>query len=744
MRLTFLDISLIYIYLNLLFSRISSVPEFYKAFLSLPTFFLLPFLIGILLTECSKKILEKDNITLFLTNSNYYIFSLVIGIFFLESVAVIFQLLHLDLLLKNFGYLSLAIATLGFIYLRSSQRSDICPKWAELPVKKHALPSSLLVVFSIIPFLMKMSFVQPPLTTWHSWALPIAQVQCVLRLLNNGFFDLTQRWMEILLTAMCCQLFNVQKPEFFSYNGTVLVTVMLALGTYALTYRFSSKISISLLAGIISIFINAPIGLHEIPAYHFKSNTLLICLYPWVFLLLIELLENRIQSNLRSILSIIIPLVVMFGVLAFLTGSTATNTLYLYGISYEIQKAFIRPLIIIIFPLILMFSTLVKGRLVNHGIIFLSMAVLYTTSESDFIVYFSSIILFIFIFYAHNKGKRFVIHIFSMIFLTIIYLAWIGMITLPDIDLCEIIGYEKPNLVISNFLVKKIVFSDGNTIITRYFLVFGLISLIFSREKMHSLALGALTVTLFLFFFPDYWSNRGLGMTTPFVAFTISIFLEIIPKITNHLFKTRKISVITVCTFTFLFISILLFNLFTPIYTKFSRFPGSHLSYYEYEVAVWLRENTKETEVIISDYWTMMLLNPISNKIWLTDRQFMAESLDPEYKHLLENLRKYIFHASDSSEAYEKILALAEEMKNGIDWTEKYYCKHTNVDTNSISFIIVISPRTITWLKTGEIDVEVPQYPRIDTYYLKVFNDTRYFELLTYIPEKIYVFKVKQ
>jgi len=743
-NLTFFEVSLLYIYICFIMTRIFNVPEIIKATLAFPTFFLLPLLVGVWLVTFIKVWLKTKVFNNVISeNISYFIVCLLTGIFFIELIGVISQILHFNLLLKNIGYLILFIATLGMTHLRVAIH-EITNAYIWPSVKKHIIPISFMLFLSIMPFLMKILFVPPPLTTWSSWSNPISHVQAVLRLLNSGFFDVTQRWMEIILTAVSCQLFNISCPEFFSYAGTLLVTAMLSLGTYALTYRLSSKIFVSSLSGAISIFLNAPIGFQEIPAYHFKSNTLLISLYPWVLLLVIDLLNKRKVNKLRDIMSLVIPIGVFFLGLAFLSGSRVINMLYSCGISYEIQRALIRPLVIMLPPLALIIYALTTNRLKDLAILLLAATVLYTTNEADFIAYISSILLFIFLFYMIDKEKRgrILIRVVSLVVFTIVFLAWNNIITLSDLPISSLIGYSQP-LKLNSFLVKKIVFSDGNSLITRYFFIFGLIILMFFREERYLLALGALTITFSLYFFPDYWTLRILGATTPFIAFAISNNLNLTSKIVNSTFaRHKKIKVVTKCILAGLFIIVITPNLLNPIYTKFSRFPGSRLTSYEYDVAIWLRENTKETEVIVSDYWTMMLLNPLSNKIWLTDRQFMANALDLEYKYLLEELKDEVFKASNSSEAYKKIQFMIKKMRNGIDWTERYYCDYVGINTENIIFLIVLSSRTVKWLETEDMDVMEPQYSGVDPRYLAVFNNTRYFEKLIQISDQIYVFKV--
>jgi len=220
--------------------------------------------------------------------------------------------------------------------------------------------------------------------------------------------------------------------------------------------------------------------------------------------------------------------------------------------------------------------------------------------------------------------------------------------------------------------------------------------------------------------------------------------LDFVSKIAKSVFdRHSRTKVVTTYTLATLLVVAIAPNLLNPLYTKFSKFPASRLAPYEYDVAVWLRDNTKETEIILSDYWTMMLLNPMANKIWLTDKQFMYEPLDQEYKDLLADLKDGIFKAPSGLEAYSKLLALAKDMQVGIDWTEKYYSNYVGINPENITFLIVLSSRTVKWLETESTDIMEPQYSPVNSSYLAIFNDTRYFTLLTRGSEQVYVFKVR-
>jgi hypothetical protein len=745
-HLTFFEASLLYIFAGVILTRVLNISEILKSFFALPVFFLLPLLFGMILVNFGKMLFRSEMQDAIISEvTGYFVFCLLIGIFSIEFIAVMFQILKLSLLLKNIGYLILAMVTSSFLYSKLSSHKIPFGQCLEASIKRHFALLLLIFGFNIAPFLLKISLVQPPLPTWDSWANPIPHVQAVLRLLNTGFFDITQRWVDILFSAMSCQLFNVSQPEFFSYVGTLLVTAIFSLGTYTLAYKFSSNVIISLLSGVVSIFLNFPKGFHEVPAYHFKANTILISLGPWVVLLIIDLLERAKNLSLKNSFVLTAHIVLFFASLAILASSVGISTLYSSGITYETQYTVIRPVVMISVPMAILFiySFSKKKEIGFLATLFLACTVLYTIHESDSLIYISLIVFQVFIFYLlSKKGVGTMFRLFSLVIFLLALLGWNNIISIPDILVSANLGYETYPL--NSFLVKKIVFSDGNALITRYFFILGLVVLIFSRSEKDLFALGILTTIFSIYFFPDYWTARALGATTPFLAYAISKDLDLVSKIVGSVFTGRKrTKAVIACILASLIVVTIAPNLLNPIYIKFSTFPGSRLAPYEYNVAVWLRDNTRETEVILSDYWTMMLLNPVSNKIWLTDRQFMYSYLDQEYKDLLMKLKDSVFKARNSWEAYSELQALANVMREGLDWTEKYYCNYVGVSCKNITFLIILSSRTVEWLETGNMEIMEPQYSSVNPNYLAIFNDTRYFTLLTQIPGQIYVFRVK-
>lgn len=745
-RFFFFATSLFYLYIGLFLTHIFDLPEIFKSLFSLPSFILIPLLIGISFIE-SIKILKK-NILLDLHGASYFALCLLCGLGLLSFLSVLLQLLHLEFLIQNFGYFVLVLSSLFFIVFSYFGKANQLSSELSLLLKRWWKQLFFLCTIAFGLLIYKLTIIPVPFTPWSSWANPIAQIQAVMRFIDQGFFDVTQRWMEIVFSSISCKIFNITCPEFFIYFATLIVTFILAVGTFALAKIFVNKTWVAVICGVFSMFLNSPIGYHEVVTYHFKSNTLLISLMPWIILLAITFF-NKIQvQKFKNVIMLMVPSALFFVGLIIIRSSITYNFLFETGFSYEMQFTLFRPLLTILIPslffcIALLFKT--KPVLTISGVLMFLNAVLYTTNESDFIIYFVAFELFILLYYFLRRTpiySKLSLKIIAVVFSIIIFLIWINVISLPDLHLSSLLGFEQP-IVDNSFDYKKVVLSNGNGLMTLYLLGIGISFLIFSRSKRDSLLLGILIILFGIFFFPEYWSIRMVGMTTPFIALALSKVFESIFRFSYSLpWKKKKIKLTSTFVVVLIVLIVLIPGLLSPIYTKLTSSPPSRLTSYEYEAAVWLRENTRETEIIISDYWTMLLLNPLSNKIWFTDRQFEAKYIDVEYKELLNELKINVFQASNSEDAYCSLLNLTLPIRENIDWTEKYYMNTKDIKQEAVVFLIVLSSRTVEWLKTSDLDVNTPQYLPIDSLYFVPFNDTQKFRELFSIPQQIYIFKV--
>lgn len=719
------------------------LPQLVKSILALPGIVIVPLLVGKSIEDTMRWFVVKRNrdvITL-----SYYVRNWFLGAYFMGCVGVVLQLSRLTIILKNVYLLFIVIILTDLVYDRLTSLRNVCRHEEVMhrlisKLKKHS-PLLLVCSFSIIPFLVKLPSLSPPLTVSGGWMDPVIQTQPSYRLLEKGFMDLSMRWPDYYFLAMTYPIFNVD-PLFLSWSGTLLLTIIYSAGLYLMIYKLSNDVLLSTLTGITGIFLNAPTGLGGI-VYHFKTNSMLYAMYPWVLLLVYEDQKDR-GCKIKAVLKTLSMAVFLFTTLVFFSH-IITKVAGSLGWEYETACYVIRPLTVMSFPLIGLFLSFRPGDFcVNVPLLFTILAVTYSFHEHCSLLYVSGIFVFIFsLQLVKEKWGKNIAMFFSFFVFLFILLRWAGPL--------ENLRFPISNLLLSpadnslpDFQFKRIVFHSGNQKIFRFLTLLGGVLLFFSQGFNDLLALSMLSWSFLVFYFPDFWTVRGLGLLTPFMAFSISkAILPIsgtLKKIADgSTAKTVRVRVFSgLCVF--LIIIVLMPSLMQPLFNRFSITPCSCLADYEYDAAVWLRENTKETEVILSDYWTMMLLNPISNKIWLTSRQMYATVSTRTQMRLLY-IKNDVFNASDSKAAYGNILIYSKHFD--LDWTEKCYADYAGIDPEKLTFLVIVSSRTVKWLEQNVPDVKYPQYSSVPLKYLKMFNDAQYFQLIYTVDERIYIYKVK-
>lgn len=155
---------------------------------------------------------------------------------------------------------------------------------------------------------------------------------------------------------------------------------------------------------------------------------------------------------------------------------------------------------------------------------------------------------------------------------------------------------------------------------------------------------------------------------------------------------------------------------------------------YEYEAALWIKENTPPNTVIISDPVSIEILSGLADRVRIAQIT-MGHLARKENITRLKLIYKILTAESDS-----EIYQLLDTLKNMGITTEQFYQSFYPV--RYPSFIILVSQRTSLWL-----DVEM-RYPIIyfnerpvNMKYISNFLNSDLFELLYKVEGKIYIFK---
>ena len=256
-------------------------------------------------------------------------------------------------------------------------------------------------------------------------------------------------------------------------------------------------------------------------------------------------------------------------------------------------------------------------------------------------------------------------------------------------------------------------------------------------------------VTLLVFFYPEIYELVRLHKEmSPFMAYVLSIGVFSIYGTLKRLFSRPRAFKLMSVIYVAIILIVIMPSLTYPVYVKYYYVPrirmglktNSVMADYEYEAALWLRDHTPQTSRIMSDYKTMLFLTPLSNKIWLTSKQ-MHGSIATTYHQTLWLIKYKVFRAADAETAYRTIQALTSV----VPWEERYYLEYSGINPENLTFIVILSSRTVRWIEQENLDdVHSPEYSNVSSEYLEVFNDTRYFKLIYSVDEKLFVFEVKE
>ncbi len=171
----------------------------------------------------------------------------------------------------------------------------------------------------------------------------------------------------------------------------------------------------------------------------------------------------------------------------------------------------------------------------------------------------------------------------------------------------------------------------------------------------------------------------------------------------------------------------------------------SQLLSYEVDLAFWIYDNTPQEWVksfwwegvtlggttgqvaqskqtlIVSDPYTMFMLEGltgrsqvIDKRVWVDERKYPLESVE-----LMRRLKEEVFMAN-SSTAYKNLIGLKGEFS---------------------TVLVVVTERTSAWINRDKMFIRYPP-SKFDKKALAPFNNTLYFKLVYYIPNKAYVFQM--
>jgi len=728
--------------LSIIFHYIpSSTIGVFACFLSLPSFIIIPYLFGKSVIMSLDKFLWK--LGLFPSDLfSLFIFSWILGSYLAGTLAGLLTLIHFPVLVKNLSFLILAFSGLTIAY-----------KWLKKDTSKNVfrvnIKIPLLVLFIIFmastPVII-IKFYRPfPQALLKNIHMDSLWVQTAYRMLCSGYLEPEIRWPNTLFPYITLSLFRVE-PLHFLWSAPFALAVIFAFGLFSFSYALSKKTEVALLSVLFGMFINIHVGWPGQFILHFKDCQILYAIFPFV---LYSIYKKTIEIESRPIMH--------FKGLALLSAILFSTFIALEKVYVLVSDpnwqyfcvSVIKPISMVILPFLGIFASLRLKDRVRRGLfllIFMYSITFYFWHSEEALLYTLVMLLFVFIcdIVQDKRGRSFVWALAFTAFIYI-YMQWIGIFHVPNIPISGIWNPQIVRADIDVFNVKRICFNFANRAILRVLMVIGGVFTLTSKKRENLIAVAMLAATLLIYFSPEYHTIRAYKEYSPFMAYILSFSIySIYQRLNVFQLKSRpKLNRVLSTLMIVLIVVSILPILDDPLQEACSRWSSSeYVADYEYKTANWIKENLPENTLVVSDYRTMLLMDSLGNKIWVTGKGMHAQSLGSNESKQAINIIKYEIFKANSS---EKVYLSVQKLPALIHVQERSYLSYTGIVSNDLGMIIIVSSRTVKWIEQEGIDdVMDAQYSKVDPKYIEIFENATYFELIYNVDETLYIFRVKR
>lgn len=727
----------------------SLIPEYVWVILAMPLILVIPYKIGNLFTFLITKLTSISS----LTKESKVTDVLLCWIVGLGGVVLISAALQA----LGFFYLFFYVLT-GLLLVELIINPTRLWSFQLSKVSKHKIVAAFVAcAIGILPLIISLQFIPYPLFGLnHDSARAIIQPSILA--IEDQYLMLDVRLPEVMLISIPSFFFNLD-PISVLWMSRFVLAFLFAIGIFLYCQEKVKDLRLSLLAVLISTFIltggTEPTGMlfFDVPAQQFKGTTILYALFPLTLLLI----DQKIQTQQRSLKSMI--------KVTFLVGFVSL-LLYLFLLVEDQMLALPRGMLVfqirpLILPLIFVTSILVGNKLfskrenrLGFNILFMISFVFILIHIHEGLLTVLALFLYILLSSFSSWQKKNLTGIVSPINLARIAAVFVFLyVLLQRMDIIHIDSVTIPYLsakwdVGFSFKFNEFVIGTG-ALILAFFILSQLYLLLVKKVGVIVPSLIA-SIMLFGYFSPIIWGYRLFRIINPFMTIMIVLLLYSLCKIVDRpelsLTIRKKVIPKRLSSILLLFLVVGLFpSLFYPVYDRFA-FRNEFIpdnqpaqTYFlpaEYEAAIFIREQMPRNTIIVSDYFSMWLLTPISNSVWLIDRVMEVEEMNNESQETLRFLKKDILRAESSEKAYERIHLLS----NRIPPESLYHINDAGIE--NFTFIVVISTRTSAWLSQDSLDLSYRTAYSIDPVTFNLFYNHRYFKLLQQIDGQVYIFEV--
>lgn len=723
----------LYLVFGSMVSLVLPLSDFLRSFLALPSWVILPYFVGGFISGLFRLKFDFKGIR------KAGIFSFFLGIYSIVVLAFTLKLLSLFLLLRNFVVLLLM---LSFLYLagktwnksRGRQLSQLIS-----PSKVAILISC--VVVGAIPALISRFPLPFPYGTIETISIPMEQYQPTIRLLETGYMQLPRIYDSISL-AFGSTLFGVD-PLAIIWSSSFLMMAIYSTGLFLFAYALSRNRGLALFVASVGSFINL-YPFRDAP-FLFRSNVFLYVLFPILLYLVYENISKK-EYDKRQVVVAVVFLYALYLVFYFLRWNNSFWQLFvpkdlLYPNEWYshiwLPSTFLAtvlgfPITIILSKHLFRGNSFLKENRILLLVLIFSLTAFMNQEDFIFVFFVFSFVLFSFLI-RDEKG-----HIISRL----LSLLTIGLIVFQrfiyEIPISSPITRVLAPSLLSVFDIYSftqrfiwLIHTANKELVVFLFLV-GATVLLLSKKRTDALALSMLSLALVLYFAPEQYTYRVFKQLSMFMAYSVGVGFIAIHRLlitgdvfgNNHKRRTRNPvthQLLGASLFSLLAVLLLVPSLVSPIFERsfVSEMSKPMVSSSEFEAAMWLRQNTPEYSVIISDYATMQLLAPLADKLMLTAKSWRAEDLnqyDQQTYWLIKNNVLTPLFGDEWSSLNSSDTRTRIDLQNLIQRmhiSEATYSDATGIPWRNSELLLVLSDRTIEWIRQS--DISAISYPSGDS-----------------------------
>jgi hypothetical protein len=682
-----------------------------------------------------------------------------VGIFSLMSVACTLQALSLHTVLRQLYAIALLVALsecLATMACRVAHRQVSNRVYHSIIEEFGGLvgilgPTIIGLCLSILT-----RYYTPFLSAGEDW-MGEATYQAAFRITNTGFLTMDARVPNILLVALVTSAASLSDPMAIVWAGPLLLTPLALTGAYLFCYKLTRHKHWSVLASFFAGILNVGSTVTKLPEgilviqymKTYRSDTILYALYPLlVSTILVVAHEARVKKSVGSYLGGLAVFWLLHGELGI-------------AISFYDRNYFWDPIIILLaLCAFMVFLRVWRPRSVITSMLFL-VAFLFPLFNIDGMVLGFSILLFTLIallFRRWGTARASFICVIAAVYVVLNYFDVMHFATETGSPIFPMLILAEPFHMFFTNQVKLNALIAANGPVTLSLVSLGVVSNLWDR-KPEKIATAVATASLFLVYLLPYAVLYRTYMTlTVFMAYMVVSGLATLYRLGRRLgdlVSTRTkmrtlgrhvIPTVLVCI-------VVLYAAFPMLYVVVRRAqdsPSRRWTDYEYETGRWIRDHTPHA-IVISDFRSMQIMTALGDKIWLPTA-FTIETLGDSGNNVLELVKFEIFLAPNSSSAYQNLFKnwrAPDGIRSLIPLREQIYMRAVGIVPQDLVFLVVLSARTVEWIEyrastgysSGVWEISYPTLQSVDRKYRTVFEDPRYFKLIFWLGDQIFVYQ---